>query len=255
MNFWHAALLGLVEGLTEFLPVSSTGHLVLASRVLGLSESEFLKTFQVAIQSGAMLAVLALYGKKFWVEPRVLALTAAAFVPTAAIGLALHELVRNLLGHPDVVLASFFWGGVAILVFEAFHKESVSCVTRLSDMRFRQALWIGLCQSLALVPGVSRSAATILGGLACGLSRPAIVEFSFLLAVPTLLAATGLDLVKTSASFTGQQWQLLALGTGVSFVVAIAAMRSFLKFVRSNSFRIFGIYRILAAGAGWLWLR
>lgn len=255
LNFWHAAVLGLVEGLTEFLPVSSTGHLILASRLLRLPPTDFLKTFEVAIQSGAMGAVLLLYGKRFLADRGVLLKTLAAFVPTAMIGLLLHGVVKKLLGDTEVVLISFFVGGVILLVFDAFHNESRSSVRSLAGISFRQAVWIGVCQSVALIPGVSRSAATILGGLAAGLDRPTIVEFSFLLAAPTLLAATALDLVKTSSSFSSGEWILLAAGTFVSFLVALAAIRFFLTFVRTHDFRAFALYRIAAAALGWFFLR
>lgn len=253
MHPFIAVLLGIVEGLTEFLPVSSTAHLILASRALGLAETDFLKTFQVAIQLGAILAVVVLYGRKLLTDRTLLLRVCVAFVPTAVIGLLLHGFIKNVLFESiPTILVALFLGGIALIAFDRLHtrKTDGEAVTMV------QAFWIGVCQSLAIIPGVSRAAATIVGGELLGVGRKTIVEFSFLLAIPTMAAATGLDLFKTSATFTGNEWMMLALGCAVAFLAAIASIRWFLNFVAQHSFTTFGVYRILLASAvgGWMFL-
>jgi undecaprenyl-diphosphatase len=240
--------LGIVEGITEFLPVSSTGHLILTSTLLGIEHTEFVKTFEIAIQFGAILSVFALYWRSF-LDFEVLKKIAAAFIPTAVIGLALYSFIKTyLLGNELVVVVALAAGGVGLIVFELTHKESESAPEDVRAISYTQAVAVGLIQTIAVIPGVSRSAATIVGGLLLGIKRVAIVEFSFLLAVPTMLAATGLDLLKTSASFTSEEWISLAVGFIVSFFVALASIVWLLKFVRSHTFIPFGIYRIIVAG-------
>ncbi|HTL70710.1 MAG TPA: undecaprenyl-diphosphatase UppP [Candidatus Eisenbacteria bacterium] len=252
MNLLHAALLGIVEGVTEFLPVSSTGHLILASRLLGLEPTEFVKSFEIAIQLGAILAVVALYGRTLLARPPVLRRVLAAFVPTAAAGFVLYKIVkRYLLSNDRAVLWALFLGGIALIAFELFHKERETDVEDLGEIPYRHCVLIGLCQAAAIFPGVSRSAATILGGLSLRLKRKAIVEFSFLLAVPTMLAATALDLLKSAHSFSAGEFRFLAVGAVVSFAVAALSIRFLLRFVRSHTFIPFGFYRIFAALAFW----
>ncbi len=248
MTVFESVLLGIVEGVTEFLPVSSTGHLILVSTLLGISQTEFAKSFEIAIQSGAILAVVVLYWKSFFNWP-LLKKVATAFLPTALIGLLLYKTVKTyLLGNEWVVLGALFVGGVALIAFEKFHGEREGAHD-LSSLSYRNAALIGVAQAVAIIPGISRSAATILGGLSLNLSRVAIVEFSFLLAVPTMAAATGLDLFKTSASFSSHEWILLGIGFAVSFFVALAAIRWLLRYVRGHSFVAFGIYRIILSVA------
>ncbi len=248
MTPFDALILGLVEGVTEFLPISSTGHLILAGELLRLPPSEFLKSFDITIQLGAILAVIALYWRSF-LDAEVFKRVAIAFIPTGIIGLALYKTVKTyLLGNELVVLSALALGGLALIVFELLHREDAAATVSLRDMTYRQAALVGLFQTIALVPGVSRSAATILGGLTIGITRVAIVEFSFLLAVPTMGAATGLDLLKNYSSFSPEQLVPLGIGFAVSFVVALAAIKFLLAFVRTRSFVAFGIYRIVAAG-------
>lgn len=272
MSFLVATILGLVEGITEFLPVSSTGHLILAGQLLGLPASDFQKSFEIIIQLGAILAVVVLYWKSF-LNWETLKKLFVAFLPTAVIGLALYKIVKTyLLGNTAVVLWSLFLGGFALIIFELWYKkhlavrppsESEDEIQRLEaglpegekEARlpsYRQAVKIGLFQSLAIIPGVSRSAATIVGGLWLGLSRATIVEFSFLLAVPTMLAATGLDLVKNYQSFSVDQFGSLAVGFVVSFVVALVSIKFLLNYIRRYDFIPFGIYRIVVALIFWL---
>jgi undecaprenyl-diphosphatase len=252
MTWIHAVVLGAVEGLTEFLPVSSTGHLILASELLRVPESEFLKSFEVAVQLGAILAVLAVSWRRLLLDRRVLARVAAAFVPTAALGLALYGVVKaHLLGNAQVVVWALVLGGVALIAFEKRFAGAAASKTDIATMPFRDAFLVGLAQSVAMIPGVSRSAATILGGMGLGWSRAAIVEFSFMLAIPTMAAATGLDLLETGFAFTASEYGLLALGAAVAFAVAFASVKWLLAYVRSNDFVAFGIYRIVAGLAFW----
>lgn len=247
MTPFDALLLGVVEGATEFLPVSSTGHLVLANQLLGNLPTEFAKSFEIIIQLGAILAVLAVYWRSF-LRVETLKKLVVAFIPTGIIGLALYKVVKTyLLASTPLVLSALLVGGVVLIIFEHFHSKHPEDELTEKPITYRNAAIIGLFQSLAIVPGVSRSAATILGGLALGYSRVAIVEFSFLLAVPTLLAASGLDIVTNGLAFSNDQWVLLAIGFAVSFIVALASIAWLLNFVRTHSFTTFGVYRILLA--------
>lgn len=252
MNLSHAFILGVVEGLTEFLPVSSTGHLILTARLLGLSQTEFLKSFEITIQLGAILAVVAFYARSLLVQVDVLKRVLAAFVPTGIAGLVLYKIIKKfLLGSPDVVVASLFFGGLFLIIFEKFYRETPGGKKEdLSRLSYRDAVLIGLFQALAMIPGVSRSAATIVGGLVLGVRRKTIVEFSFLLAVPTMTAASAFDLLKSAGGFPVEAGQLsfLAVGFVTAFVVAMASIKFFLRFIQRNNFTVFGFYRILAAG-------
>ncbi|MCG3177201.1 MAG: Undecaprenyl-diphosphatase [Candidatus Omnitrophica bacterium] len=253
MELIHAVILGIVEGLTEFLPVSSTGHLILAGKILGLPETDFLKSFEVAIQLGAILAVVCLYHRRLLAGPAVWLRVGAAFVPTAVIGLVLYKLIKHhLLGNADVVVWSLFIGGVLFILFERWHRERPGDTVELERLPVWKCALVGLIQAVSVVPGVSRAGATILGGLSLGIRRPVIVEFSFLLAVPTMAAATGLDLLKSSHAFSAEELGLLAVGMAVSFVVALGAIRFFIGYVQKHSFTVFGIYRIALALVYWL---
>ena len=250
MNVFQSFILGIVEGATEFLPISSTGHLVLASSLLGVVQSDFVKSFEIAIQLGAILAVVVLYFKSFF-DTELIKRLIIAFIPTGVIGLALYQFVKTyLLGSEVVVLLALLLGGVGLIVFERWHirRESavVAALTPPSALSYRQAFLVGLAQASAIIPGVSRSGATIIGGLALGLNRATIVEFSFLLAVPTMAAATTLALYKGHAlAFTTHEWTALAVGFVTSFVVALASIRWLLSYVRHHSFTAFGVYRIV----------
>jgi undecaprenyl-diphosphatase len=247
MTLLQSIILGIVEGITEFLPISSTGHLIIASSLLGLPQTEFQKSFEIAIQLGAIGSVIVLYWRRF-LEPAVLMRVLAAFIPTGIIGLALYHVVKTyLFGSNAVVLWALGLGGVALIVFELLHREGDDAVEDVASISYPKAVLIGLFQSLSIVPGVSRAGATIVGGLILGLSRRTIVEFSFLLAVPTMLAATGLDLVKNASSFAGQQIGVLTTGFVVSLVVALLSIKFLLAFVRTRTFIPFGVYRIVAA--------
>lgn len=247
MTYLQSIILGVVEGLTEFLPVSSTGHMILVSHLLNILTSDFLKTFEVAIQFGAILAVVVLYWRSMIKNIEVLKRVIVAFIPTAIVGLVLYKLIKSWLGNPAIVLWSLLIGGVVIIIFEMAHRERGSAVAEITKITYQQAFLIGLCQSVAVIPGVSRSAATILGGLALGLKRKVIVEFSFLLAVPTVLAAAALDLLKSSA-LTGQEYQIILLGAIAAFVSALIGVKFFLSYIQDHKFTAFGVYRIVLAG-------
>lgn len=252
MDLLSAFFLGIVEGITEFLPISSTGHLILASQALNLSQTDFLKTFEISIQLGAILSVVALYWKSF-LNLEILKRLAIAFVPTGIIGLALYSFIKTyLLGSEVVVLWALIIGGVLLIAFELTLGKRVGSEEGSEKITYKQSFFIGLFQALAIIPGTSRSAATIVGGLLLGLNRTTIVEFSFLLAVPTMLAATGLDLVKNASSFSMDQFSALAVGFVVSFVVALFSIKFLLKYVRNHSFIPFGVYRIAVAILFWL---
>lgn len=245
MSFVHAIILGIVEGITEFLPVSSTAHLILASRVLHLGETEFVKSFQIIIQLGAILSVVVLYWKKFW-NIDVLKKLVVAFIPTGVIGLTVYKAVKGyLLGNMNVVLLSLLIGGIALIVFERF-QNSTDAEVDFTEITYGKALLIGLFQAIAIVPGVSRSAATIVGGSLIGVSKRTIVEFSFMLAVPTMVAASGLELLKNHSALAGN-FSVLGLGFVVSFVTAIAAIKSFLSYLKKRDFTAFGWYRVILA--------
>jgi undecaprenyl-diphosphatase len=245
MTLIHAIVLGIVEGITEFLPVSSTAHLILAGHVLRIAESEFIKSFEIIIQLGAILSVVVLYWSKFW-NWEVLKKLVVAVIPTGVIGLTVYKAVKGyLLGNVSVVLLALLIGGIALILFERFRVSSDSEVD-FSEITYRRAFLIGLFQSIAIIPGVSRSAATIVGGSLIGVSKRTIVEFSFMLAVPTMLAATGLELVKSRAALAGN-YGMLAVGFVVSFVTAIIAIKSFLGYIKKRDFSIFGWYRMALA--------
>lgn len=238
----------MVEGVTEFLPISSTGHLVLVSQLLGLGQTDFQKTFEIVIQLGAVLSVVYLYWKAF-LDIEILKKIAVAFVPTGLVGFALYGVIKTyFLESSAVVLGALLLGGVALVVFEWLHTEGESAVEDIKKMSYPQAALIGLFQSVAVVPGVSRSAATIVGGLLLGVRRVTVVEFSFLLAVPTMLAASGFDLFKNVAHFSAGDAGMLGVGFMVSFVVALLSIKWLLLFVRNHSFVSFGLYRIVVAG-------
>ncbi len=249
----HALILGIVEGISEFLPISSTGHLILTSRLLGMAQTDFLVSFEIAIQLGAILAVVCLYGKTIVCNVEIIKRVMAAFIPTAVIGFLLYKVIKQyFFANHQIVLWSLFLGGIFLIVFELIHKNKIETAEELATIPLKKALIIGLCQSLAVIPGVSRAAATIVGGLALGLRRQVIVEFSFLLAVPTMLAATGLDILKNAQAITADQFSFLAVGFISSFLVAIVSIRGLLFFIKHHNFIPFGIYRIAVALLFWI---
>jgi undecaprenyl-diphosphatase len=252
VNLLQALIFGIVEGITEFLPISSTGHLMLTAHLMGLSQTEFLKTFEIVIQFGAILSVVVLYWKTLLINFEVLKRVVLAFLPTAVLGLLFYKIIKQfLMGSNQVVLWSMFIGGICLIGFELLHKEKDDAVEDISTIPYRTLLLIGLFQSVAMIPGVSRSAATIVGGLVLGLKRKTIVEFSFLLAVPTMLAATALDLMKNASQFSVAQINFLSVGFILSFVFALVSVKFLLNFIKHHSFISFGVYRIILALSFW----
>lgn len=251
MTYLTSIILGIVQGLTEFLPVSSTAHLILASTLLKISQTEFQKMFEVIIQLGSILAVVFLYWRKL-LDFKLWQRLIVAFIPTGVVGLLLHKVIKSLYDQNKMIIITLFVGGLVIILFELWHKEKETDTSELSAISYKQALALGLFQSIAIVPGVSRSAATIIGGLAMKIKRQTIVEFSFLLAVPTMLAASGLDLVSGYQNLSGGNLGLLVVGFLASFVVALLSIKFLLGFIRRYDFIPFGIYRVLAAAALWV---
>ena len=239
MNLFHAVILSIVEGITEFLPVSSTAHLFLVSNFLGLSQSDFVKTFEISIQSGAILAAVIFYRKQIFTRRDLVLKAIAGFIPSAFIGLVFYKFIKQvLIGNLWITLVAMFTGGLVLLFIK--QKKANSSV-----ISYRMAAIIGLFQSLAVIPGVSRSGAAIVGGLVLGLSQSSSTEFSFLLAIPTLFAATSLDLFKSASQLTQANWPLLFVGFIGSALTAILAIKLFTNFVSKHSLRLFGVYRIV----------
>lgn len=248
MTILQSLLLGVLEGLTEFLPVSSTAHLLLASEALGIPQTEAQKSFAIAIQLGAILAVVVLYGAPLLRDRRTLFLTLAAFVPTGIVGFFLHRLIKDVLFESvPTILWSLSIGGAVLILFSLLYKEDAFAKNDVRRISYLQAVLIGACQSVSVIPGVSRAAATIIGGQMLGISRKTIVEFSFLLAIPTMAAATGYDLFQSGPAFTAGEWKTLGVGFVVSFITALLSIRWFLSYVKRHSFVAFGVYRIFLA--------
>ncbi len=251
MHLYHAIILGIVEGLTEFLPISSTGHLMLFSNLLQLPQTEFLKSFEVIIQLGAILAVLILYIKKILNNKSIILNLIYAFIPTAIIGLLFYKQVKIIMGNILIVPIALIVGGIIIILVEKYIQNKAKNTNKNSDqdqsktINSKESFILGVVQTLAFIPGVSRSGAIIIGGLLRNISRVEVVEFSFMLALPTMFAATSLDLLKTGFSFTNNEWLLLGTGFVTAFIVALIAVKTFLKFITNHSFEKFGWYRIV----------
>ena len=249
MELAHAILLAIIEGLTEFLPVSSTGHMVVASSGLGIADLPFTKTFTVAIQLGAILAVVALYWKKFinFRDPKFYIKLAIAVVPALIIGKLLDDHIDAALGNPVFIACSLIGGGIILLFVDSWFKNPV--IKEETEISYMKSFLIGCWQCLAVIlPGLSRSGATIIGGMQQKLTRDVAAEFSFFLAVPTMLAATGYKLlkhVKDNGMFSGDELITLIIGNVVAFLVAIAAIKVFIGMVKKYGFRIWGVYRIV----------
>ncbi len=245
MTILQAIVLAIIEGLTEFLPVSSTGHMIIGSSVMGISANPFVKTFTVAIQLGAIASVVILYWKKFFQTWKFYFVLIVGFIPAAVAGLLFNDKIDQLLERVDVVGWMLIIGGVILLFIDSFFTKHEEGKTEVS---YSEAIWIGLFQCIAMVPGVSRSAATIIGGLTTGLTKKTAAEFSFFLAVPTMLAATVYKLLKfylEGNSFGHDEIVLLGIGNIVAFVVAMLAIKYFIDFLTRHGFKIFGYYRII----------
>lgn len=245
MDIIHAVILGIIEGITEFLPISSTGHLIIAGDAMGLDKSKATNAFHVIIQLSAILAVIANYKDKFalkyfdlWVKITI------SFIPIAIIGLLFSDQIKALFSV-KVVAIMFIIGGIIFLIVEHFQKTATPKTLEVEDITYTQAIWVGIAQVFAVIPGTSRAGSTIVGALLVGLSRKASAEFSFLLALPVLSSASGLDLLKHYKEFSGENLLPLIVGFVVSFIVAYFTMKIFIRFLEKFTFVGFGIYRIV----------
>ncbi|KQS28042.1 undecaprenyl-diphosphate phosphatase [Dyadobacter sp. Leaf189] len=241
MSIWQAIILAIVEGITEFLPVSSTGHMIIASSFMGISHLEFTKMFTVNIQFGAILSVLVLYWKRFFQTTDFYIKLFVAFLPAAVIGFLLNDFIDALLENVVVVAVSLLVGGIILIFIDRIANDTSS----EKEITLPTALKIGFFQCIAMIPGVSRSASTIIGGMLQGLSRKQAAEFSFFLAVPTMAAAGGYKLLKTYDTIKAEDIQTLLIGNVVAFVVAMLAIKFFISFLTKYGFKVFGYYRII----------
>ena len=249
MDYLQVIVLAIVEGLTEFLPVSSTGHMIIVTGLMGMQVTDFVKLFTVAIQLGAIAAVVVMYFKRFFQSVNFYFKLFVAFIPAAIFGVLLGDVIDSLLESPLGVGIALFLGGIIFLFIDKWFTEEK--IQSTDDVSYIQALKIGLFQCIALIPGVSRSGATIVGGLSQKLTRKAAAEFSFFLAVPTMVAATGkklLDFYKLHGMPSSNEIKLLAIGNVVAFIVALLAIRLFINFLTKHGFKLFGWYRIVVGG-------
>lgn len=249
MNYIQALILAVIEGLTEFLPISSTGHMIIGSSMMGIQSDPFVKLFTVCIQLGAILSVVVLYFKRFFKSIDFYIKLIVAFIPAAIFGFLLSDKIDKMLESPLTVAISLVVGGVILLFVDKWFKDST--IESEDEINYLTALKIGLFQCLAMIPGVSRSGASIVGGMSQKLSRKAAAEFSFFLAVPTMFAATAkklLDFYKEGHTISTEQIQILAFGNIVAFIIALLAIKSFIGFLNKNGFKVFGWYRIIVGG-------
>lgn len=248
MEIYQAVLLGIVEGVTEFLPISSTFHLIFTSQILGLEQTEFLKFFTVFIQAGGILAVLFIYGKELWQNHGLVKKISLSFIPTSILGFLLYKLVKGTFFESNwLMLAVFILFGLIFIFYERYLQKNPKAIDKdLQELSWQQSLLIGAFQTLAIIPGVSRSGAVILIMLLLGQKRANAAKYSFLLAVPTIFGSAGLDLIKTinTVSLNGSEVVATAVGFFVSFVVALAVLRWLIGYLQKNSLAVFGYYRL-----------
>lgn len=244
MSIFNAIILAIIEGLTEFLPISSTGHMILASSAMGIHEDEFVKTFEICIQLGAILAIALMYMQRFFKSIDIYLKLLVAFLPTAIIGFLAYDIIKHYLFNAIVVSVSLIIGGIILIWIDSYIKSKESEVADLDQIPYKNAFKIGLFQCLSMIPGTSRAAATIVGGVLNKLDKRQATEFSFLLAIPTMFAATGYDLLKTPIDFTSEQWKLLIIGLLIAGISAWVAVKIFLNIVDKYGFKPFGYYRI-----------
>ncbi|MEN3041354.1 MAG: undecaprenyl-diphosphate phosphatase [Bacteroidia bacterium] len=250
MSWWEILLLALVEGVTEFLPISSTGHLILVSSWLGRAHEAFVQDYEIIIQGGAILAVLVHGYRRLW-QPRIYGIIAAAFIPTAVIGFLVKDFIQTLLASPWVVAINLIWGGIVLLRMDKWFGQAAGEIITLPLWR---ATVVGLVQSLSLLPGISRSAAALFGGRWMGLKKEEAAELSFLLAVPTLGAASAYKLYKSPIALESAQLFALLVGMGTAFLVALLSMRFLVGLWQRYGMQPFGVYRILLGGGVLAWL-
>lgn len=254
MTILDALILGTLEGLTEFLPISSTGHLILASELLGLNQTDAHKAFEVSIQLGSILAVLFLFAHKLLVNKTLWIKIAIAFLPTAVFGFLFYKTIKSLFGV-ETVAVMLVIGGILFLVIEYLHRNrDDSSEKTVESLTIKESLMIGLFQSISMIPGTSRSGMTMLGGIFAGLSRKSAAEFSFLLAIPTMFAATAYDLYKNRAMMVIDDYSLVAVGFVTAFAVALITVKWMMQFLTHHTFVVFGIYRIIVGLAFWFFV-
>jgi undecaprenyl-diphosphatase len=249
MTYFEALIIAIIEGLTEFLPISSTGHMMIATAVLGIKATPFVKLFTIAIQLGAILSVVVLYFKRFFRSFDFYTKLVVAFIPAAIFGVLLGDYIDAALENLMGVAVALFIGGIVLLFVDKWFKNNNQDAEK--DITYPKALKIGLLQCLAMWPGMSRSACTIIGGMTQGLTRKNAAEFSFFLAVPTMFAATAkklLDFYKEGISLNGQEINILIFGNIIAFIVALLAIKSFIGFLNKYGFKGFGWYRIIVGG-------
>ncbi|MFN8255173.1 MAG: undecaprenyl-diphosphate phosphatase [Bacteroidales bacterium] len=244
MTIIQAIIISIVEGLTEFLPISSTGHMILASAALGIENNEFHKTFEISIQLGAIFAIVLMYARQFLKSFEIYTKLFVAFIPTAVAGFLAYGFIKQYLFSPLVVSISLIIGGIILIWIDKIVINKKSEFENLEKISIKNAFFIGLIQCISMIPGVSRAGATIVGGVFNGFDKKKATEFSFLLAVPTMIAATGYDLLKTPLEFTDNQILLLIIGLAGSFIFAWIAVKLFLSYVNKYGFAAFGWYRI-----------
>jgi undecaprenyl-diphosphatase len=252
MTWLAVVVLAVVEGLTEFLPVSSTGHMILTASAMGWKQTPFLELFEVFIQLGAILAVLSLYYRRFLVSPRIYIHLAVAFLPTGILGFLAYSTIKTYLFNALTVSISLILGGVLLVVLDRWSDREKSRYASVEEMPLHALLVVGLVQCISMIPGVSRAAATIMGGVSVGLNRVLAAELSFLLALPTMFAASGYDLYKHSHELESHAWPMLLVGAFLAFLVALLAVKVFIGMVQKYGFKHFGYYRI-ALGLVFLW--
>ena len=245
MSVIQSIILALIEGLTEFLPVSSTGHMILAQSIMKMNNDEFVKTFDIVIQLGAILAVLTLYIKRFFINVNIYLKLFVAFLPTGVIGLFAYKIIKHYLFNPFTVSISLIIGGAILILLDKWSQKRKTDYANVEDISFVGAFKIGLIQCLSMIPGVSRAAATIFGGIFGGFDRKQAAEFSFLLAIPTMFAASGKDLWESKDFINSENIKLILIGSTVAFVVAILAVKGFVAFLTKYGFKHFGWYRII----------
>jgi len=239
-----AIILAVVEGITEFLPVSSTGHTILAAVLLGIQQTPFVKSFELVLEFGSIVSVVVLYWRMF-LNLEILKRLIVGVIPTGIVGVLIYRPFKDILfGNEFIVLWALLLGGVFLIFFEWKYKERAT-YDDVAKIPYKHCLLIGLFQTLSAIPGLSRSTATITGGLVLGLKRQTIALYSFLLAVPTLIGASGYDLIQSIGQFTPSEEQLLLVGGATSFLVALLVIKLFLAYIRKHSFMPFGVYRIL----------
>jgi undecaprenyl-diphosphatase len=253
MTILQAIIPGIIEGITEFLPISSTGHMILISTLLHIPQTSFVKSFEIIIQLGAILSVCVLYFRKLSRFSLISKPLIYACLPAFIVGGFGYKIIKHmLLGNPFIVIAALSIGGLIMIIFDLFWKYKSSSYENLS---VKNSIIIGLFQSISMIPGVSRSAATIIGGVIVGLSKKQALEFSFLLAIPTMLAASSIDIIQSGFSYSLNEYFILAIGFITSYIISLLTIKIFLRFVESSSFLILGIYRILIAGIFYIVIR